>query len=313
MTALGACDRRSDAEVTEFIPQIVRFIEGLVAKGAAYVAPSGEVFFACGSSRVTGSFRERRSTICWSACASKRTSRSAIRWILVCGSRRRRRTSGVGSPWGKGRPVGTSSAPAMALELLGESFRHSRRWIGLQHPHHENELAQSEALTGQTFVKYWMHNNLLNIGDAKMSKSLGNFFLNRDFHREVWRRDVEVLVAERALSVADRFFAGVDCTVAGGIDRIYSALKRATDYASVESGVRTGEHRGDQLQEFAKGFEEAWRTSLDDDFNTARPIASVFDYVRLVNAAADKRKTKPTRVFVAAMQRFSRTWRRSAE
>jgi cysteinyl-tRNA synthetase len=305
MAALGVRPPDETPKVTEFIPQIVRFIERLVEKGAAYVAPSGEVFYAVRTFPDYGKLSGKRIDdllvgVRIEADEQKRDPLDFSLWK----PQKADDEPAWDSPWGKGRPGWHIECSAMALELLGESFDIHGGGLDLQHPHHENELAQSEALTGKPFVKYWMHNNLLSIGNTKMSKSLGNFFLNRDFVAKFGAETLKFLLLNAHYRSPIDFSADSIAQSQAGLHRIYSALKRAGDYASVDAPDGPASAEENRLAEFAKGFEDAWRSALDDDFNTARSIASVFDYVRLVNAAADKRRAKPTKLFVESMRRF---------
>jgi cysteinyl-tRNA synthetase len=305
MDALNVRPPDKAPKVTEFVPQIVRFIERLVEKGAAYVAPSGEVFYAVRKFPDYGKLSGKRIDdllvgVRIEADEQKRDPLDFSLWK----PQKAEDEPAWDSPWGKGRPGWHIECSAMALELLGETFDIHGGGIDLQHPHHENELAQSEALTGKPFVNVWMHNNLLTIGDAKMSKSLGNFFLNRDFIAKFGGETLKFLLLNAHYRSPIDFSAESIAQSQSGLHRIYSALKRAGDYASVDAPDGPASAEENRLAEFAKGFEDAWRSALDDDFNTARPIASVFDYVRLVNAAADKRRAKPTKLFVESMRGF---------
>ena len=306
MGALGVRPPDKAPKVTEFIPQIIRFIEGLVAKGAAYVAPSGEVFYAVRKFPEYGKLSGKRIDdllvgVRIEADEQKRDPLDFSLWK----PRKADDEPAWDSPWGKGRPGWHIECSAMALELLGETLDIHGGGIDLQHPHHENEVAQSEALTGKPFVNVWMHNNLLTIGDAKMSKSHGNFFLNRDFIAKFGGETLKFLLLTAHYRSPIDFSTESIAQAQAGLHRIYSALRRATTFVALTDAPAVAKNEEEKrLEAFAAGFETSWREALDDDFNTARVIASVFDYVRLVNAAADKRRTKPTEAFVAAMKRF---------
>jgi len=305
MDGIGVRAPDKTPKVTDFIPQIVTFIEGLIAKEAAYVALSGEVFYAVRKFAGYGKLSGKRIDdllvgVRVEADEKKRDPLDFSLWK----PRKTADEPAWDSPWGKGRPGWHIECSAMALELLGESFDLHGGGLDLQHPHHENELAQSEALTGKPFVKYWMHNNLLSIGDTKMSKSLGNFFLNRDFVAKFGSETLKFLLLNAHYRSPIDFSVDSIAQSQGGLHRIYSALRRANDFAKVDAPEAPLNSEETRLAEFAALFEESWKSALDDDFNTAKPIASVFDYVRLVNSAADKRKTKPTKAFVEGMQTF---------
>ena len=193
------------------------------------------------------------------------------------------------SPWGKGRPGWHIECSAMSMRYLGETFDIHGGGKDLIFPHHENEIAQSEAATGHPFVRYWLHNGFVNINAEKMSKSLGNFFTIKEV---LEKYDSEVLrfflLSAHYRSPLD--FSDLHLTEAEtGLERIYSALAGiveacAGNPAPAEASVTLAEalkELRDKLSSFRSRFKEA----MDDDFNTALALGNVFDLVRSVNRA----------------------------
>ncbi len=193
------------------------------------------------------------------------------------------------SPWGKGRPGWHIECSAMSIKYLGETFDIHGGGKDLIFPHHENEIAQSEAATGHPFVKYWLHNGFVNINSEKMSKSLGNFFTIKEV---LGKYDPEVL---RFFLLTAHYRSPIDFSdqnldeAEAGLARIYSALAGIEAFlAGHPAGtMKLAElnEAGRELLEKSRSFSERFRGAMDDDFNTALVIGHVFDLVRSVNRA----------------------------
>jgi cysteinyl-tRNA synthetase len=196
------------------------------------------------------------------------------------------------SPWGKGRPGWHIECSAMNLHHLGEQIDIHGGGNDLIFPHHENEIAQTESLTGKPFARYWIHNGMLQLGGEKMSKSLGNIISIKEF---LAKRDADVM---RMLVLNGSYRAPLmfnDETLDAadkGLDRIKSALRPA----SVKTSTALAEALSAlsvQVDATRTGFTSA----MDDDFNTAGALGTLFDLVRAVNttrdAGADDGQLKP--------------------
>ena len=175
------------------------------------------------------------------------------------------------SPWGEGRPGWHIECSAMSTCRLGNTFDIHGGGPDLKFPHHENEIAQSEAATGEKFVNYWMHAGAVRVDNEKMSKSLGNFFTIRDILAE---HDPEVV---RYLLVASHYRSQIDYSAnslaeaRSGLERFYAAL-RGLDLAASDSAPDP---------QWQGRFQEA----MDDDFNTPEALAVLFELVRELNRA----------------------------
>lgn len=182
------------------------------------------------------------------------------------------------SPWGPGRPGWHIECSAMIKKIFGEQIDIHGGGMDLIFPHHENEIAQSEGCTGKHFVKYWMHNNMLNFGGQKMSKSLGNVVTMREF-METYNAEIYkwMILSVHYRSMSDFSDAAIDRAVAG-LARVYSALSLAESYLSPEvTAVDSG---------FEKITKEAWskvEAALNDDFGTPEAFAAMFEVVRQFN------------------------------
>lgn len=181
------------------------------------------------------------------------------------------------SPWGPGRPGWHIECSAMIQKIFGEQIDIHGGGMDLIFPHHENEIAQSEGCTGRHFVKYWMHNNMLNFGGQKMSKSLGNIVTMREFletnSAELYKW---MMLSVHYRTLSDFNDSALEKATAG-LARVYSALALAETYLTPEAQIDTG---------FEKITQEAWKKiegALNDDFGTPEAFAALFEVVRQFN------------------------------
>ena len=275
---------RPDVEprVTESLSEIIALIESLIADGHAYAA-DGDVYFAVADFPGYGALSGQRPDEMQPEEVNAR-KRAPLDFALWKGAKEGEDAAWE-SPWGRGRPGWHIECSAMAMQTLGEEIDIHGGGIDLKFPHHENERAQSEAATGRTFARIWLHNGLLRFGGDKMSKSLGNVerlgdALDREdpetllmlFARAHYRSPVEY--GEGPLEEARR-----------SNERLREALLRLERASGAgESGPLAA-----QAAEMAARFDAA----LDDDFSTPEALAAVFDFVRVANAALDAGTVEP--------------------
>lgn len=181
------------------------------------------------------------------------------------------------SPWGKGRPGWHIECSAMSCNLLGESFDIHAGGHDLIFPHHENEIAQSEAANQKPFVKYWIHFGFLNINEEKMSKSLGNFFTAREILKSYSAEAVRLFFAQAHYRGPLNFSEELIKAAEKGIEKIQNTYHRIKDELKKENFPQI-ENNFDFKQWYEK-FELA----MDDDFNTASAVATIYDFSREVN------------------------------
>jgi cysteinyl-tRNA synthetase len=182
------------------------------------------------------------------------------------------------SPWGPGRPGWHIECSAMVKNLFGDQIDIHGGGMDLIFPHHENEIAQSEGCSGKHFVKYWMHNNMLNFGGQKMSKSLGNIVTMREF-LEMYNSEIYkwMILSVHYRTMSDFGDQAIERAV-GGLARVYSALALAESYLTPEVTATDAA--------FQKITDEAWKkveTAFNDDFGTPEVFASIFEVVRQFN------------------------------
>ncbi len=195
------------------------------------------------------------------------------------------------SPWSEGRPGWHIECSEMSKKYLGEQIDIHAGGEDLIFPHHENEIAQSEAANGKEFAKYWMHNGFLNIDNRKMSKSLGNFFTVREISEKYDLQVLRFFMLSAHYRSPLNFSAELMEAAKNGLERILTAaenLKFLSDNASAETLTEEEKELLAKADVYTEGFERA----MDDDFNTADAIASVFELVKYINTTADGNRSK---------------------
>ncbi|MBI2416716.1 MAG: cysteine--tRNA ligase [Ignavibacteriales bacterium] len=200
------------------------------------------------------------------------------------------------SPWGDGRPGWHIECSAMSCKHLGETFDIHTGGSDLVFPHHENEIAQSEAATGKPFVRYWMHYGFLNIDNEKMSKSLGNFKTARDMFSTYSAESIRFLFAQRHYTAPLDFTEQSIQSAATGLQRLQNLFERLTTLLSAKTNGETPELS-------FKDYEKAFSDAMDDDFNSPKAMGVLFDFVSEVNQALVKHES-PSLQFVKKAHGF---------
>ena len=195
------------------------------------------------------------------------------------------------SPWSEGRPGWHIECSEMSKKYLGEQIDIHAGGEDLIFPHHENEIAQSEAANGKEFAKYWMHNGFLNIDNRKMSKSLGNFFTVREISEKYDLQILRFFMLSAHYRSPLNFSADLMEAAKTSLERILTAAENLRFLSkNADAGALTEEEEAllTDSDKYVQGFEEA----MDDDFNTADAIASVFELVKFINTTADGSRSK---------------------
>jgi cysteinyl-tRNA synthetase len=276
---------RPDAEpkATEHIPEIVALVDDLVRKGKAY-AVDGDVYYSVKGFPGYGKLSGKNTEDLLSGARVDVDERKADPLDFALWKASKPGEPAWDSPWGPGRPGWHIECSAMSIRHLGETFDIHGGGKDLVFPHHENEIAQSEAATGKTFARYWIHNGFVNIDNEKMSKSLGNFFTLREVLAKV---KPEVL---RFFFASSHYRSPIDYSdvrlseAKAGLDRLYRVKEKAEGCRAAgakPSALPEGEEFA-PLAEAPKRFAEA----MDDDFNTAAALGRLFDAVRVLNGLA---------------------------
>jgi cysteinyl-tRNA synthetase len=275
MDALGILRPTFEPRATEYIDRMQSLIQRLISSGHAYEA-NGDVLFSVNSFPGYGKLSGKRTEDLISGARvdvdeKKRNPLDFALWKAA-----KPGEPFWESPWGPGRPGWHIECSAMSMDLLGEGFDIHGGGADLAFPHHENEIAQSEAATGRLFAKYWIHNGFVNISSEKMSKSLGNVLNIRDILKTVHPEALRLfLISSHYRSPLDYSETSIKES-ASALERLYSAM------ASLEEVIDRGGtsmELPDELTDISNRFVEA----MDDDFNTPRPLAILFDAARAIN------------------------------
>ena len=283
MHALGVKDADIQPKVTEHIREIVDLVKTLVGKGAAYES-RGDVYFAVEKFQGYGklgrrSLEDMEAGARVEVGAAKRHPMDFALWKAA-----KPGEPSWDSPWGKGRPGWHIECSAMSGKYLGETFDIHGGGKDLIFPHHENEIAQSEAATGKPFSRLWMHNGFVNVDNEKMSKSLGNFFTVRDvlkkFDPQTLRYFLLTTHYRSPINFSDQTLKETE----GRVKYLYETLARIDEKKG--EGPKDPPYRVAWVAEIGKRFEE----SMDDDFNTAKALGDLSEVFTLANEILQKPK-----------------------
>ncbi len=283
-------DNTIHPRATEFIGHIIKFIEGLVEKGAAYNV-DGNVYFNINSAKDYGKLSKKNidELISGARIAVNDEKRNPLDFVLW--KKAKEGEPWWDSPWGKGRPGWHIECSVMAKVLLGDTIDIHAGGEDLQFPHHENEIAQSETLTGKPFANYWLHNGMLTIENQKMSKSLGNFFTVRDIKKEF---DLEVLrffLISAHYRNPINFSREVMKQLENALERLYNG-KKNLEYLMGKGTDRELKEEDEVILKQINIYKTNFINSMEDDLNTADAIASLFDIVKYSNTKFNERTPK---------------------
>lgn len=274
---------------TDYIPQMIAIIEDLLQKGVAYRGGDGSVYYAikkfprygCLSHLHLDELKEGASE----RIATDEYEKDHIADFVLWKGYDPQRDGKIfwESPFGPGRPGWHLECSAMAMELLGQSIDIHCGGVDNMFPHHENEIAQSEAFSGKRFVNTWLHSEHLVVEGKKMSKSLGNFYTLRDLLEKGYTGP-----QVRYMLIQTHYKTQLNFTIAG-LDAVKVTLQRLRDFIerlqSISESPSTGAADA-SMERALKTFAE----SLADDLNISAALAALFDFVREINGLADQGK-----------------------
>ena len=300
MEALNVKPATTHPQATKEIDGMIEMIKTLIDKGYAYVAADGTVYYK------TRSFKE------YGKLSHKNLDdlRSGNRSLLVSGEDQKQdpldfvlwkpKKEGEPyweSPWCQGRPGWHIECSVMSKKYLGDEIDIHAGGEDLIFPHHENEIAQSEAANGKPFAKYWLHNGFLNIDNKKMSKSLGNFFTVRDIAEKYDLQVLRFFMLSAHYRSPLNFSADLMEAAKNGLNRIVTSVENLNFLLKSAQGELTEEE--EKLLQEAKGFITAFDEAMDDDFNTADAVTAIFELVKFANTNATETSSK---AFVKALK-----------
>jgi len=258
----------------------VRMVQALEEKGHAY-AVDGDVFFRVASDEQYGKLSGRRLDEMRAGFRIDVDERKEDPADFALWKAAKPGEPAWDSPWGKGRPGWHIECSAMSMHYFGEQIDIHGGGNDLIFPHHENEIAQSESLTGKDFSRYWVHNGMMQLGGEAMSKSTGNVFSIEDFLKEHEADVFRMIVINSHYRGPLTFNEDVIQQADRALERLRGALKPA-----VEAG-NGGESVASDLAAQVTSTRSAFKDAMDDDFNTAGALGSIFELVRSINQARD--------------------------
>ncbi|MFH1634672.1 MAG: cysteine--tRNA ligase [Chloroflexota bacterium] len=263
---------------TEEIDHIIEMVQGLIESGHAYEA-QGDVYFFVSSDKDYGKLSGRRLEDMRSGFRIDVDQRKETPMDFALWKTSKPGEPAWDSPWGKGRPGWHIECSAMSLHHLGEQIDIHGGGNDLIFPHHENEIAQTESLTGKPFARYWVHNGMLQFSGEKMSKSTGNLVTIDDFLAENEADVLRMMILNSSYRSPLAFSDESVGHAKRALERLRSALRPALPDAIGDSP--------DALQKQIESARRIFTEAMDDDFNTAGALGHLFDFVRAINQARD--------------------------
>ncbi len=288
MEALNVKPATTHPKATQEICGMLDMISVLIEKGHAYVAEDGTVYYRTRSFRDYGKLSHKNLD----------DLQAGSRSLLVSGEDQKEdpldfvlwkpKKEGEPyweSPWCKGRPGWHIECSVMSRKYLGEEIDIHAGGEDLIFPHHENEIAQSEAANGKPFAKYWMHNAFLNIDNRKMSKSAGNFFTVRDILKKYDPQVLRFFMLSAHYRSPLNFSGELMEAAASGYERIVTSVSNL-NYLLENAGIDPMSEEEKALAGEAAGYVSKFEDAMDDDFNTADGLAAIFELVKFANTNA---------------------------
>lgn len=306
MAAMNVRPATVHPKATEEIDGMQDLIQTLIDKGHAYVAEDKTVYFR------TSSFKE------YGKLSHKNLDdlQSGFRELKVTGEDKKEEPSDFvlwkpkkegepywESPWCEGRPGWHIECSAMSRKYLGEQIDIHGGGEDLIFPHHENEIAQSEAASGKEFAKYWMHNGFLNIDNKKMSKSLGNFFTVREISEKFDLQVLRFFMLSAHYRSPLNFSGELMEASKNGLERIYNGLDRLRELEAKVKEEKLLDSEKISHQE-SLDLTAKFEAAMEDDFNTADAVSAIFELVKLGNSTAG---SDSSREYVAALRKTLET------
>jgi cysteinyl-tRNA synthetase len=280
--ALGIKRATYHPKVTENIQEIIEFIQVLVKKGYAYPADNGDVYYDVHSFKDYGklsgqSIEDLESGSRVDVNEAKKHPSDFVLWKA-----KKEGEPFWNSPWSEGRPGWHIECSVMSTRYLAETIDIHAGGNDLIFPHHENEIAQSEAYSGKPFAKYWIHNGFINIDNQKMSKSLGNFFTVREILEEYDPEVIRFFMISAHYRSPVNFSRDMVQAAANGLERLYTAKENLEFLMNSNETTRVNEEDQSKIEELEK-FRPRFIEVMDDDFNTAAAVSVIFELVRYLN------------------------------
>lgn len=288
--ALGIKRATYHPRATEHIEDMIVFIQRLIDRGMAYNV-DGNVYFDTSAFPQYGKLSGQRLEDLEAGARIDVDEHKKNPMDFVLWKRQKPGEPAWDSPWGKGRPGWHIECSVMAMKYLGETIDIHSGGQDLIFPHHENEIAQSEGVTGKPFARYWIHNGYINIDNKKMSKSLGNFFTVRELSKKFDLEAVRLFMLSAHYRNPINFSEELLKQAESALERLYNAkgnleyLLKITEDKKMTQKERELQNR---IDKYRKKFEDA----MEDDINTADALAAIFDMVRDMNRVLNEESSR---------------------
>ncbi|MEE9343120.1 MAG: cysteine--tRNA ligase [Gammaproteobacteria bacterium] len=269
--ALAVIPPDIEPRATDSMDEIITMIQRLIEKGFAYQGSNGDVFYSVGKFEHYGQLSHKKLSDLRSGARvdvdrAKQDPLDFVLWKMT-----KKGEPGWASPWGEGRPGWHIECSAMSTNCLGAHFDIHGGGMDLQFPHHENEIAQSEASTGESYVNYWIHNGFVQVDEEKMSKSLGNFFTIREILKDYKAEEIRYFILSSHYRSPLNYSDDNLEKARSALQRLYTALRDSTAASDKAEN------------EYTDRFQKA----MNDDFNTPEALAVMFNLAKAANRARE--------------------------
>ena len=275
--------KRADVHprVTDNIQQIIDFVKDLEDKGYAYEV-NGDVYFDTKKFEGYGKLSKQNQDELEAGARIEVNSQKRHPLDFVLWKSKKEGEPGWNSPWGEGRPGWHIECSVMSSRYLGETIDIHAGGQDLAFPHHENEIAQSEARSGKTFSNYWVHNGYININNEKMSKSKGNFFTVRDISKQYDLEIVRFFMLSAHYRNPVNFSDEMLNQAKAGLERLYNAKEKLEFTISnlAESSIKDSEK---ELVNELESYKNKFINAMEDDLNTADAVSAIFELSKFIN------------------------------
>ena len=294
---LGVRPATIHPKATETMEEIIDLVQTLIDKGYAYPTESGDVYYRTLKFKGYGKLSHQPIEDLMSGARIDVNDEKENPLDFALWKAAKPGEPYWDSPWGQGRPGWHIECSAMNRKFMGPTIDIHCGGEDLQFPHHENEIAQSEAANDAPFVRYWMHNGFLNIDNKKMSKSLGNFFTVRDAAEAYGYEPIRFFMLSAHYRTPLNYSRESLEQAQAALERLYTARDNLTFLS--QNGAEGGPNAAEQaVLDQAEDFRSRFDAAMDDDFNTADAISVLFELVRSANTAV---QTEPTKAGAAAL------------
>lgn len=271
--------------VTHEIAEIIEMIQTLIDKGYAY-EKNGSVFYNTDAFSEYGKLSKKKKDELNAGARIEINEEKHNPADFVLWKNAKENEPGWTSPWGEGRPGWHIECSVMAKKYLGETIDIHAGGEDLIFPHHENEIAQSEAANGKMFSKYWMHVRHVNINDQKMAKSAGNFFTVREVSEKYSYAIIRFFILSSHYRSAVNFSEDLMEAALNSYNRIKNCIFNLNHLIKENAESSLSEDESESIKS-AKRFTEEFENAMEDDFNTADAVTAIFEYVRFANSTVN--------------------------